>query len=257
MNIFFAKTVCQRLLILAVICISLLPALSYAQAVPATADANVAKAAPAENDTNTDMIPTKSLLSIIKDGGYLMIPLLICSFTLLVFTFERAISMRVGRVMPRPFVKRFLHQLEERQLDKEQALLVCEENGSPISLVFAAACRKWGKSSVEIEQAILDAGERAANDLRRFIRIFNGLATVSPLLGLLGTVFGIIRAFNDIATSDAMGRMELLSTGISEALLTTAMGLSVAIPSICLYIYFSGCLDRLVIRIDALGQQVV
>jgi biopolymer transport protein ExbB len=202
-------------------------------------------------------VPTKNLLSIIKDGGYLMFPLLACSFTLMVFAFERAISLRRGRVIPGPFVKRFIHQLEEGQLDREQAMLICEENGSPVSKIFAAASKKWGRPGVEVEQAIMDAGERAGNELRRFLRIFNGLATISPLLGLLGTVFGIIRAFNDIAVSDAMGRMEMLSTGISEALLTTAMGLSVAIPAVCLYMYFSSCVDRLLIRFDALGQQVV
>jgi biopolymer transport protein ExbB len=177
--------------------------------------------------------PAKSLLSIIRDGGYLMLPLLACSFTLLVFTFERAISLRGGRVIPGPFVKRFLHQLESNQLDKEQALLICAENNSHVSRIFAAAAKKWARPAVEMEQAIMDSGERAANELRRFIRVFNGLATISPLLGLLGTVFGIIRAFNDIAVFNAMGRMEMLSRGISEALFTTAMGLSVAIPSLC------------------------
>jgi biopolymer transport protein ExbB len=201
--------------------------------------------------------PAKSLLSIIKDGGYLMLPLLACSFTLLVFAFERAISLRGGRVIPGPFVKRFLHQLESGQLDKEQALLICEENNSPVSRIFAAAAKKWGRPAVEMDQAIMDAGERAANELRRFIRVFNGLATIGPLLGLLGTVFGIIRSFNDIAVSNAMGRMEMLSQGISEALLTTAMGLSVAIPSVCAYMYFTSVVDRLVMRFDALGQELV
>jgi biopolymer transport protein ExbB len=211
----------------------------------------------AANSDAQSAIPTRNLLSIIKDGGYLMIPLLACSFTLLVFAFERAISLRRGRAIPGPFVKRFLHQLETGQLDREHALLICAENNSPISNIFAAAAKKWGRPSVEMEQSIMDAGERAANELRRFIRVFNGLATVSPLLGLLGTVFGIIRAFNEIAVSDAMGRMEMLSTGISEALLTTAMGLSVAIPAVCLYMYFTSCVDRLVMRFDALGQEVV
>jgi biopolymer transport protein ExbB len=218
------------------------------------APSNQQSAADAESN---GAIPTRNLLSIIKDGGYLMFPLLACSFTLLVFAFERAISLRGGRVIPSPFVKRFLHQLETGQLDKEQALLICSENNSPVSNIFAAAAKKWGRPAVEMEQSIMDAGERAANELRRFIRIFNGLATISPLLGLLGTVFGIIRAFNDIAVSDAMGRMEMLSTGISEALLTTAMGLSVAIPAVCVYMYFTSCVDRLVMRFDALGQEIV
>jgi biopolymer transport protein ExbB len=220
-------------------------------------DRQAASAGSIDEETGPPPAPAKSLLSIIKDGGYLMLPLLACSFTLLVFAFERAISLRGGRVIPRPFVKRFLHQLENGQLDKEQALLICEENNSHISRIFAAAAKKWGRPAVEMEQAIMDAGERAANELRRFIRVFNGLATIGPLLGLLGTVFGIIRSFNDIALSNAMGRMEMLSRGISEALLTTAMGLSVAIPSVCLYMYFTSVVDRLVMRFDSLGQKVV
>jgi biopolymer transport protein ExbB len=83
------------------------------------------------------------------------------------------------------------------------------------------------------------------------------VATVSPLLGLLGTVVGMIRAFNAIATADAMGRPELLASGISQALLTTAAGLTVAIPALILYMYFVSRVDRLIIDIDALGQALV
>jgi biopolymer transport protein ExbB len=251
---FFKLTTLARFFLLLAVAawLALAPSTAVAQN-----DAVSAAAAVEPADESAEAVPTKNLLSIIKDGGYLMFPLLACSFTLMVFAFERAISLRRGRVIPGPFVKRFIHQLEEGQLDREQAMLICEENGSPVSKIFAAASKKWGRPGVEVEQAIMDAGERAGNELRRFLRIFNGLATISPLLGLLGTVFGIIRAFNDIAVSDAMGRMEMLSTGISEALLTTAMGLSVAIPAVCLYMYFSSCVDRLLIRFDALGQQVV
>ena len=95
---------------------------------------------------------------------------------------------------------------------------------SHIARVFAAAVRKWGKSAVEVEQAVLDEGERIANVLRRYLRVLNGVSTVSPLLGLLGTVWGMIQAFNVIATSPAMGRAEMLAGGISVALITTASG---------------------------------
>ncbi len=136
-------------------------------------------------------------------------------------------------------------------------LKLCEENASPVAEVFGAAVRKWGRSSVEVEQAILDAGERATNGLRRYLRLFNGVATISPLLGLLGTVLGMIRAFNAIVNAGAMGRPELLAGGISQALLTTAAGLTVAIPGLIAYLYFISRVDRLIISIDALGQQVV
>jgi biopolymer transport protein ExbB len=176
---------------------------------------------------------------------------------LLVFAFERFISLRSGRIIPRPFVKRFLHQLDEGKLDRDEALAVCQENGSPVAKIFSAAARKWGRPAVEVEQAVIDAGERGAGDLRRYLRIFNGVATISPLLGLLGTVFGIIRAFSDIATSEAVGRMEMLSKGISEALFCTAMGLSVAIPAVVAHLYFVSKVDRLVVELDSLSQDVV
>jgi len=214
--------------------------------------------APGAPDAAADhSIPTKSLFGIVREGGWVMFPLLTCSFVMLVFVFERAISLRRGRVIPGPFVKRFLHQLEDGQLDREQALLVCEENGSPVARVFSAACKKWGRPAVEIEQSIIDAGERVVHELRNYLRVFNGLVTLSPMLGLLGTVCGMIRAFNDIATADAMGRPELLAKGISEALLCTATGLAVAVPALVLYWWFVSVVDRLTVRIDALGQEVV
>jgi biopolymer transport protein ExbB len=211
----------------------------------------------AEPAAGQDAIPTKNLLDVLRDGGVLMFPIGLCSFVLCVFVFERAIMLRRGRVIPRPFVKRFLQQLADGELDREQALALCEKNRSPVSQVFAGALKKWGRPSVEVEQAILDAGERATNSLRRYLRMLNGISTVSPLLGLLGTVFGMIQSFNTIAASDAMGRAELLAGGISQALLTTAAGLTVAIPALLAYLFFVGRVDSLIMEIDALGQEVV
>lgn len=204
-----------------------------------------------------DPIPTKNLWNIIKKGGVLMIPIGICSFILLVFVLERAISLRRGRVIPGPFVKRFLKQLREGELDRDTAMELCHDSNSPVAEVFAGAVRKWGRPAVEVEQAIIDSGERATNGLRRYLRVINGVATVSPLLGLLGTVVGMIRAFNNIATADALSRPELLAGGISQALLTTAAGLTVAIPALIFYLFFVSRVDKLIIDIDAMGQEVV
>ena len=202
-------------------------------------------------------ILTKNLLQVIHEGGPLLIPIGICSFVLLVFVFERAVSLRHGRVIPRPFVRRFLKQLREGKLTADEAIVRCDDNRSPVAEIFAAAAKKWGRSSVEVEQAIIDAGERVSNGLRRHLRLFNGISTICPLLGLLGTVVGMIRAFDAIATADAMGRPELLAAGISQALLTTAAGLTVAIPALIAYLFFVSRVDRLVIEIDSLGQEVV
>ena len=219
-----------------------------------------------ERQTNTNTDPhqpsqsvamTRSVLGVIRGAGPMLFPIVGCSVVLLMFVLERVISLRKRRVIPKHFVKLFLSELNEGQLKPEKALELCEKNRSPISEVFAAAVKKWNRPSVEVEQAVLDAGERVANGLRRYLRLFNGIATISPLLGLLGTVLGMISAFNAIASSDAMGRPELLAEGISQALLTTAGGLSVAIPAFIAYMYFTSRVDRLIIEIDTFGQDVV
>src|SRR3954452_16016620 len=170
-----------------------------------------------------DAIPTKSMLAIFHEGGLLMYPIALCSFALLVFVFERFIALRRGRVIPRPFVRRFLDQLREGQLDREKAIKLCQENKSPVAQGFAAAAKKGGRTSWKVEQAILDTGERVNNQLRRHLRLMNGVSQVSPLLGLLGTVMGMIASFNGIsATSGADGQREMLAGGIAQALLSTA-----------------------------------
>jgi len=207
--------------------------------------------------TNETLIPTGNLLATIRDGGILMLPLLGCSFALAVFGIERAVNLRMGRVVPRLFVARFIEQIQAGQLSRGEAIDACEENGSPVAKVFAAAVRRWGKPAVEIEQAAIDAGEREVNHLRRYRRVFNGVATIGPLLGLLGTVFGLIRSFNDVAGSGAMGRPDLLARGFGEALITTAMGLLVAIPAMVLHWVFTSRVDRLAMRLDETCQQVI
>ena len=202
-------------------------------------------------------IPTGNLLATIRDGGILMVPLLGCSFALAVFGIERAVSLRTGRVAPRLFVTRFIDQLQAGELSRGAALDACDANGSPAARVFAAAVRRWGRPAVEIEQAAIDACERELNHLRRYRRVFNGVSTIGPLLGLLGTVFGLIRSFNDVAAAGAMGRPDLLARGFGEALITTAMGLLVAIPAMVLHWTFTSRVDRLAMRLDETCQQVI
>ncbi len=240
----------KRCLFVAALLLGLTTAGSVAFAQPGSPDASTVS-------DETESIPTDDLWSIIRDGGPLMIPIGICSLILVAFVFERAISLRLSRVIPGPFVKRFLKQLRDGELDREKAVQLCYDNKSSVAEVFGGAVRKWGRPAVEVEQAIIDAGERATNGLRRYLRVINGVATVTPLLGLLGTVVGMIRAFNNIATADALGRPELLAKGISEALLTTAAGLTVAIPALIFYLFFVSRVDRLIIGIDSLGQEVV
>ena len=149
-------------------------------------------------------------------GGPLMYVLAACSVIGVAFVFERFISLRRSRVIPKAFVKRFLEQVRDGSLDRERALAICAENPCPIGEIFTAAVRKWGRSGMEVEQAVMDAGERASNGLRKYLRVFAALHVIGPLLGLLGTVIGMITAFNAVAATEALGRPEKLAEGDFE-----------------------------------------
>ncbi len=225
-----------------------------------TPDAAAAEAIAANNDVPPPApapISTRNLAKVLIDGGPLMIPLAGCSLLVITFVLERAISLRRSRVLPKPFVTRILEQIGSGEIDRPQALELCQQNGSPIAQVFAGAVRKWGRPSVEVEQAAIDNGERVANHLRRYLRVFYGVATVGPLLGLMGTVLGMIETFNAISAHEALGRAELLAGGIAKALLNTAGGLAVAIPASIFYVVFLSRIDRLIMDIDAASQEIV
>lgn len=200
---------------------------------------------------------TKNLLQTFVDGGPLMYPIAICSFLLVIFICERCITLRRGQVIPRPFVTRIFEQIREGQIDREDALELCEKNGSPVALVLMGGLKKWGRTAVEVEQAVLDSGERVCNQLRKYLRLFNGISQVAPLLGLLGTVMGMISSFNAISASQESGQREMMAAGIAEALITTAAGMLVAIPALLAYLHFLSRVDRLVSEIDSHGQKLV
>ena len=225
--------------------------------VQVTTPAVAAPAAKANAPAKEGPIPTTNFFNMMREGGVLMWPLAFCSCVCLAFMLERIVSLRRSRVIPKAFSTRLLQQLRDGTLDREQGIKICRENGSPVAEVFEGALRKWGRPAVEVEQGVIDAGERATNGLRRYLRIFTALAVISPLLGLLGTVFGMIQAFNAVATTDALGRPELLAKGISQALLNTAFGLAIAIPAQSFYFYLVGRIDRLIVDMDRLAQEVV
>ena len=223
-----------------------------AQTEPGAVSAEVTTAA------ERNIVAEKSILQVVQAGGPLMLPIAICSFLLFVFSFERLVNLRRGRIIPGPFVKRFLEQLADGELQRDSALELCEQNKSLISRVFSAGLRKWGKPSVEVEQAILDEGERVGNELRKHLRLINGISTVSPLLGLLGTVLGMIQAFDAIALVDpSHDPKSLIALGLSQALITTAAGMAVAIPALIVYLFIAGIADRRITEIDSLGMEVV
>lgn len=206
--------------------------------------------------TESTGIPTHPV-EIIEKMSFWLVPFVIASIISVWFTIERMVVLRRSRVVPRSFVEPFLENLHKGKLDSTTAVSQCRKNDSPVAAVFLHGVQKWGRPSVEVEQAVIDGGERQIAQLRRHLRVLNGVATVTPLLGLLGTVVGMIQAFNDIASAGAMGKADQLAAGIAMALLTTAFGLAIAIPSLIMYMYLSGRVEELVMEMDELSQKVV
>jgi biopolymer transport protein ExbB len=198
-----------------------------------------------------------AFITKIAQGGWLMIPLAACSLIVFALSLERMIALRRGRVIPRPFVRRFTECVEDGQLSYEEATELCEAYDCPVAEVFRAAVRRWGRPMLEVEQAVMDAGDRVADSLKRFLRVFNAISNVAPLIGLLGTVLGMIEAFEAMSSQEMLGGPDMLASGISVALITTAGGLFVAIPAYLAYMYFSSKSDRYLNEIDKLCQRVV
>jgi biopolymer transport protein ExbB len=214
--------------------------------------------AAAETSTNAESSWSwPAPIAKIAQGGWLMLPLCLCSLIVLSLSMERLIALRRGRVIPRPFVRRFTECVEDGQLSYEEANEICEEFDAPVAEVFRAAVRRWGRPMLEIEQAVLDAGDRVGDELRRFLRVFHAISNVAPLIGLLGTVLGMIDAFEMLGTAGSVGQPELLAPAISVALFTTAGGLFVAIPAYLAYMYFSSKSDRYLAEIDKLCTKVI
>lgn len=198
-----------------------------------------------------------ALVNQIIAGGWLMIPLGICSLIVFSLSLERLIALRRGRVIPRPFVRRFTECVEDGQLSFEEATEICEEFDCPVAEVFQAAVKRWGRPMLEIEQAVMDAGDRVSDGLKRFLRVFHAISNVAPLIGLLGTVLGMIEAFESMSSTSSGGSPESLAAGISTALITTAGGLCVAIPAYLAYMFFSSKSDGYLHEIDRLCQRVI
>ncbi len=231
------------------------------QSTPSTIPTIPAAALPAP--ANTEEAPADhprsmwNVLDLLNRGGPLMIPIGLCSLAVLGLTVERLLSLRRSRIIPRPFVRRFMEMVEDGQLSYDEALEICDEFDCPTAEVFRAAVKRWGRPLVEVEQAVFDAGDRASEGLRRFLRIFSTVSNVAPLFGLLGTVSGMIQAFHSMSSQAGGANPEQLGSGISEALITTAAGLSVAIPAYLAYMFFSARADALQTDIDRMTLRVV
>lgn len=183
------------------------------------------------------------MLELLRAGGPFMWPILLCSIISLAIVLERAWSLQQRRVIPTDLARRTWRAVDTGQVnDKYIAAL---EVGSPMGRLLAVALRNQHRPRDVLRERLEDAGRHVVLDLERFLGTLGTIAGISPLLGLLGTVTGIMRSFSAIATG-GMGDPRLLSGGISEALVTTAAGLCVAIPALIAFRLLRGRVERLV-----------
>lgn len=168
-------------------------------------------------------------------GGLMMWPILACSVVTVALLLERLVALRRRAVFPEGTLARARELMAAGRLEEVDRL--CADDGSPFARLLRPCLSRADATGFEMEAALEEAGSRVLFDLRHHTKALHVIADISPLLGLMGTVTGMIKAFNVVAASGALGRTELLAAGISEALLTTAFGLIVAIPAMLVYHY--------------------
>ncbi len=187
-------------------------------------------------------IDLASLLDMLLDGGPLMIPIGVCSVVALAYVVERWVRLSPVTLGNTRLAKNLTKEVQES--GAAAGVLLCNKTRKPLLRILGAGLGRSSASHEESEKAAEDAGKREIGRLASGLRPLVVVATIAPLLGLLGTVWGMIEAFANIASKDGLGRPELLAGGISQALVTTAAGLAVAIPTQAFYYYFRGRIDR-------------
>jgi biopolymer transport protein ExbB len=187
------------------------------------------------------------MIEFLWRGGVLMLPILLCSVLALGIVIERLFNLRKKRVVREDVMEGVESMLRENQLS--EAGMLCRRNSSSMSRILLVALLNHKKDRSEIKELIEDAGRQEIPNLERYLNLLGTIAGIAPLLGLLGTVAGMIRVF-DVISAAGVGHPNALAGGISEALITTAAGLTVAIPALVFHSYFVNKADGLVLEME-------
>ena len=196
--------------------------------------------------SNQQVVATQTVWEFLSAGGYIMIPIGLCSVAVLALSLERWFSLRRERVVPRQ-IDSAIELLAAG--DHDAACAAAQELDAPAGRILMAGMRRRGRGIEDVERAMEDQGGKEVERLRGNIRPLSLIASIAPLLGLLGTVMGIQDAFALIVKA-GMGKPEHLAGGIEEALVTTIAGLTVAIPALLVASHFNTKVRRLMIETD-------
>jgi biopolymer transport protein ExbB len=184
---------------------------------------------------------------IVRAGGPVMWPIILCSIGAAAIVLERLWTLQDKRVLPRELTAKVWQLIDNNQIN-DKVITALEQN-SPLGRVLAAGLANRHRPHEIIMERLEDTGRHVIYELERFLNTLGTIAGITPLLGLLGTVTGIIKAFNAI-NQGGVGDPRALSGGIAEALITTAAGLIVAIPALFAYRYLRGKVDRIVVEME-------
>jgi biopolymer transport protein ExbB len=195
------------------------------------------------------------MFKIIEMGGPLMYPILLCSILFLAILIERLYHYHRARIDTSEFISGIRQVLKRR--DIAEAVSLCEETPGPVAHIVQAGIRKHGRPKEEIKETIGDAAHREIPRLEKNLNVLATVAHVAPLLGLLGTVLGMIAAFQEIQRQSGRVNATDLAGGIWEALVTTAAGLSVAIPAYVAYNYLVSRVGALVLDMERSATEIV
>ncbi|MEL0613272.1 MotA/TolQ/ExbB proton channel family protein [Marinomonas arenicola] len=194
------------------------------------------------------------MLTFIQTGGFFMWPLLACSILTMAIIIERFWVLRKSRVAPKNLLLDVMSRLRDDRMSLDYIRSM--QNTAGLSSIFAAGLMnsKYGRTSMK--ESMQEAAGHVIHDLEKFMSSLGTIAAISPLLGLLGTVVGMIKVFSVLMEQGA-GNTALLAGGISEALLTTAAGLGVAIPALVFHRYFSRKIDEVVVSMEQQSTKLV
>ena len=194
------------------------------------------------------------MFEIVKAGGWLMLPLILCSVAAVTIIAERLLALRHKRVLPDGMAAKVWQWVEQGELDDRHIRAL--RDSSPLGSILAAGLANRHKDRDTIKERIEDTGRHVIHDLNRFLNSLGTVAAISPLLGLLGTVVGMMKVFHDI-TEFGVGDPGALADGISQALITTAAGLLIAIPALIGYRYLRGRVEALVVEMEKEATKLV
>ena len=194
------------------------------------------------------------MIDFFTKGGIFMYPILLCSVTALTIFLERLWNLRRHRVIPLGFIKE-VEELVRRQKLPEAAMF-CQQNRSSIARILIAAIKNFGRSRQTLKEHMEEMGRQEGASLERFVEGLGTIASISTLLGLLGTISGMIKIFSVVSVQTVIDPGSLAG-GISEALVTTYAGLSVAIPTMVMYKYLQGKTHNLMLEMEQHSLRVV